>query len=441
MFVLVLLWNVLVPLSVLWHTSVQRGRVRLTHRSMFSAGFLVYMIVPVLAALAGLPDTLPGRTVVEEVVATVPETAMLAYLVACAAAYGAFELGGWASRKSIRRRPRPRPLPFDRRLLLVPLAVLLAAAVPVLWALRHEFWTGYLLLSLSSPAARGALSGTLVALGSVWLLDSTWRLRRCQHWGWHWSPWRQFVRTPPGLATLVLALLALSLGTRMAVITLILSVGVWYTGVVQPLRLRRGLVLFGMTLLALGTVGLWRMGETWAFSALLAGLLAEPMLTSLSLWYVLAAGVCPLLRVPWMTLTGLPNLLPSVLVPTKAQGLLDPEMLGILLWSPFGAVHVAVTALAEVGLLGAIASCFLLGTALQALATRRHGPISQTMYALLSGHLAFTLWRDPLQQWLLKGLFEFSVLMPLLIGGVLHLMTPRLGPAARRALGDRHPAQ
>jgi hypothetical protein len=334
-----------------------------------------------------------------------------------------------------RSRPCPWPiLSYDRRLLVVPFVGVLGVVAVLTVLLWNEFFTGYATYD-ESAGWRGSLHAAALVLLSITLL----------HGGRRPGGWRlgSLLRSPYGLAYTGVLVLTLSLGSRISLATHALVLACLHSQR-RPVRWRT-VVLLGVSGLGLiGVVGLWRLGHTATLLPLLAGFLAEPLFVSLPLLDVLQTGPFPLLQAPWWLLSDLVNLVPTLLVPMKAQWLLGPEDLGFPpIVSPLGALHVGVSALWNFGIIGTIGMCVLLGWGMQALQMRMHGSISRTVYALLTGMLSFTLWRDPFSVSLVKSLLQFSILVPVGLGLLLHLVTHvawvhGTSPSTSRT---RHPAR
>jgi hypothetical protein len=428
MLTLLLLWNVLMPAWIVWHTCLTRQGLEVNHLLTFSFGFVLYGLLPIAVGLASLDVPFPGANDFYKVFADVPPKTLYGYLACCTSGYLAFVGGSAVSWYLVRPPKGGRSLVFDRRLLYGGLIATLVGVIVLVVRLRDQLFTGYATLEGFGGGLRGSLVASSLVLLSLALLEGASRQYRL---GLAFRL-RHLVRTPFFAVYTLVMLLVLSLGSRLYLVSSVLIVMSYLSCYVHRVRGRHiGGLLLGTGLVA-ALVGLWRVvGASMAAAAY--GLLAEPLLVSLSLLDFLAAGTWPLLQWPWLLLYDGINLLPTLLFPDKERWLLSPEAVGYTLYSPYGAMHMAVSALINFGVMGTLVWLFMLGFGMQSLRTRSAGPLSRTIYAMLTGWLAFTFFRDPFFVSLVKSMFQYSILVPVVMVLALHVMTQAVwgGPQVR----------
>jgi hypothetical protein len=92
------------------------------------------------------------------------------------------------------------------------------------------------------------------------------------------------------------------------------------------------------------------------------------------------------------------------------------------------------------GLFGTLLFMFALGAALSTL-RRLRGPLSRVIYAMLTGCLAFTFFRDGFSVSLVKNMLEFSVLVPVAVVISLHIVTEAAAPRGHVGLAEADSAR
>ncbi len=430
---LLLMLAVVLPLVCGLRASMSRRGLEVNHVLLFTFGYVLYWVLPVmLGRLRILEDHPALRLWYEFYHAGGRDGSFTTYLLCILLLYSAFVLGS-ALGGRLRLYQREPPVPglwFDDRL-LVPclLAAGLLAAVHA-WLLRDQLFTGYIALRGPDTRARGTVAASSLFLLSLLLIRLTGAEREEPRATGLAAP----SMAPFALAYLVSVVLLLGLGTRLNALAGILAVLTYWTVYRVRLRYLSAAALMLLLLTGAGLVGLLRLRNSISTLGILANLFGEPLFTSFSLFGFLGDDRLPLVAFPRFLLGDLMNLVPTVLFPNKADFLVDPVDYGFTVFSPLGALNSFVSFMINFGLLGSLAFMLLLGAGMAVL-KRQRGALARVVYAMLSSALAFTFFRDPFSVSLVKNMFEFSLLMPMIVWGLLHMISvaARAGRAGSQA--------
>lgn len=163
-----------------------------------------------------------------------------------------------------------------------------------------------------------------------------------------------------------------------------------------------------------GAMGLLRLRANFSGGALLQNLAFEPVFTSFSLVSFLQANHIPLLEFPRFLAGDFLNLVPTAILPSKPDLLPDPIKAGFWFTSPLGALNSWVSFVINFGLIGTGVVMAVFGYGLRWLLQRSESPLVRTQYLMCSAFMVFTFFRDPFSVSLVKNIFEFSLMAPLL---------------------------
>jgi hypothetical protein len=371
--------------------SMERGRIRIDHVTLFSLGFIFYWVTPIATGFLLSADDMPTTWgILFDPSRTRP------YLAAVSAFYVAFmagdQYGIWAfhPRQAGNRQLSPQLLAlFSGGAFLVFVAEIVAH--------RVELFAPYS-TDVAGQIARGNVTAWVVLLGTVVFLRLSSR---------------------PSFTLLILpfaagAVFLVWIGSRLYVASFVLMFGVFRSLYVRPFSRKQvaGAALFLVALF--GTVGALRVDSSIADAGV--NVLLEPVLTSISLVYFLRYDHMAWLAAPKYLLSDFCNLIPSAVFPGKAALIKAPDF-----FSPLGALHSFVSFNFNFGLIGTAACMFLLPVGLRWVKARDGSPLYRTMYVMLSGWLAFTFFRDPFSVSIVKTMVQHSILLPAVIAALIRL--------------------
>jgi hypothetical protein len=389
---LLLISAFLLPAIYACTRSLDGGRIRIDHVTLFSVGFIFYWVTPIAAGFLLDANDMPTTF------AMLFDTRWVGpYLGAIIAIYVAFIAGDQFGIWAFRRRPLRH-----RRLSPQILAFFSAGAFLVflleIAAHRVELFAPYT-TDMGGQISRGNVTAWVVLLGSLVFLRLSSR---------------------PRFTLLILpfaagALFLIFIGSRLYVASFVLMFAA-FRSLYQRAFSKKQVVFAGVLLLALfGTVGALRVDSSIADAGF--NLLLEPVLTSISLVYFLRYNHMAWWALPKYLISDFSNLIPSAILPGKASLIQTPDV-----FSPLGALHSFVSFNFNFGLVGTIAFIFLLPVALRWIRARDGAPLYRTMYIMLSGWLAFTFFRDPFSVSIVKAMVQHSILLPIAIVGSVRIV-------------------
>lgn len=400
--------------------ALRPGGVEVNHVVLLSFGIGFYWVLPLVAGTLRILGDQPGLALWYRTWDVAAVSGGLTSFIAMAlVTYCAFLAGDWIGTRlpAAESREAPGP-PYDPRLLWLYLLPAVALTFASAWQLRSELFEGYQYVLTPATGRRGTLSACSLLLFALYLLRSV----ETRRWWPDRTGWRATLLDPFLLAYCISAVLVLSLGGRLYVVSAILMVIVQHTVYRGPLRAGRTLIIvLSLTVLA-SVAGSLRLGATPSPILIVFNVLAEPLFTGFSLLHFIAQDNVPWIALPRFLASDFVNLIPTAILPGKAQYLLDPSDFGYSVFSPLGALSSYISLTINFGKLGTPVMLFVLGVALAVL-KRRRSTLARVMYSMLTGWLAFTFFRDAFSISVVKNMFEFSILLPTLMIWFAHVMT------------------
>ena len=430
---LLLVCNVLIPLLFVSKQCASAGKIEFNHVLLFSIGYLVYWVTPIALGEGRFFTEYSAMALWYGLFDRIPQSVIVLYLLMSLGIYLAFCAGVLLCRRLRPERPLAvRRFFFDARLLNFFLLLGGMAASVYIVGLRDRFFRGYTLnRTLTDPDSHGSLIAVGIFLLSLAILYSLKRQEKRPD-----IRFRDAVSHHFFAVYLVVALLLLSLGGRLYFLSFILMLLVCRSVYFQKISYR-AFALFVMVVgVSTGTIGVLRLGASVSTSAGLFNVAAEPLFNSFSLLQFLVDGRFDLINVPIFLLGDLVNIIPSALFPGKGALLLDPDKFGYYVFSPVGSLSSFFSFMINFGFLGTLLVIFCLGFFLQLLRSRGRSVLSKTIYVMVSAWLATTFFRDPFSVSLVKSIFQYSILFPVIVVFSAGLLTFWLVEAPRRALEE-----
>jgi hypothetical protein len=385
-----------------------------------SIGFIYYWVVPALAVLGVLDLSDPALNVVNDYISGVDLTRMFYYCLIGMSCYTMFFFGiltikndginlGFRYASSSRNE-------YSKKLawiffIVLSLTLVVISAMPI----REQFFKGY-----SADLFKGYNDGVLLSAiprgrftaATVILLVTTFcYLAR------YTNTVKAFILHPMFLVYLVSATFALSLGGRLYFISALFSVMVYLSLFRNADVSFKQVIIFGIVAIASFTsYGVIRAGGAFAANAAITNLLQEPLLTSLSLFSFLSYDNSIMIGQLNLFFIDFLNLIPSSLLPDKLALLADPRDYGFKYNMPLGGLHLYVSAVMKLGVFLMIPTSYFFGVYMAWMQSKSYGSItSSVIYSLICGWLVFSFYRDPWFVSLVKNIFEFSFVLPLLL--------------------------
>ena len=215
------------------------------------------------------------------------------------------------------------------------------------------------------------------------------------------------------LIYLFFALIIVSMGTRMYLITSILALLLLYTYYRKQIRIKHLLLYFVAIAFIFSIIGVIRNGGEVSYESMTYILLGEPIFTSCSLFSFLQRNDVPLLSMPKDFFIYFYELIPKFLDSDKIEILRSAQnvsQLGIAFESPLGAINVFVSLMFNFGIIGIPFFCFLISILL-----RYIRKLNNDVYFYSTSIFMFIFFRDPFNISIVKMLFEVCYLIPMLL--------------------------
>jgi hypothetical protein len=225
-----------------------------------------------------------------------------------------------------------------------------------------------------------------------------------------------FLKSPSFVIYLVFATLMLSLGGRLYFVSHLISMAVYFSMerkvYIKPFRLIT--YLTAVVMLA-GVYGVLRAWEAFAITKIFINIIQEPFYASISLFSFLRDNRMPDFSIPILLITDFINVIPSFIFPDKLTYLNSPEKLGFDVSMPLGGMHVFVSLVINFGLIGSCFFFLLMGAAIALFEGSASKWIVRIIYSLVCGWMTFSFFRDPAHISIVKNIFQYSIVIPLLI--------------------------
>ena len=401
-----------ITLITLWY---RRRGIEIDHIFLFSAGFIFYLVLPFTLAQSSFFSVYRASStygVWEKAFGLVTLETWAWYFISVLLLYCAFILGSWlASREPSQTAPVKNSI--DPTALNIFFAGAIFFVTIFGYQLRDYFFWSYQ-KSTQIPIF-GSFVASSILLMSVAVCAIVYRYYRN-------DTKRSFLKSllhPAVISYGIVAVLLLSMGGRIIVVTSLMILAVFFSVYIRRLRLLTVAALFVLLVILSHIIVLWRMGfpseilnpqQYYNIRGLAIALCSENFDVGYSLIHFLGTYSLPLIRFPVVLLSGVIGLIPSFIFPGKTAWILGFPSLGYSIGNLAGGLNVYVSLAINFGILGASVFLFMLSYALQGL-KQYASSITTVIYVLVSGWLAAEFFRD-FEQTILKEILEFSVLMP-----------------------------
>jgi hypothetical protein len=401
-----------------------REGIEFNHMLMFSFGFLIYWILPLVIGVARFEASDPLMSIWFRSFDAVSSSTLSFYLLITLGSYLCFWGGSaWVGRRlppSQRTHPRYHRLFFSRKAMNVFLYVGAAFAALIAFQLRGQLFTGYsTVVGLTVSPERS----TFTAI-SVFLLSLAFLYTAKQDEATQWRlTFQSLFLNRFFIVYFVDAFLVLSLGGRLYLVSSVVMLLAYRSIFFQRIRTKTALLAALVTMAAVGLAGLARLHASASAGGAAENLLLEPLFTSYSLLYFLQHYGFEWIKFPVFLLSDLANLIPTFLFPGKADILLKPEDYGYVVYSPVGALNSFFSFMINFGVVGTMLFLGILGAGLSYIKGRDRSLLYRVIYVMTVGWLGFTFFRDPFSISIVKSIFQFSFLVPVLTVIFLQIFT------------------
>jgi O-antigen polysaccharide polymerase Wzy len=400
---------------------VKKDAIEVDHFFTFSFGYVYYWIIPLGIGVFNQLTNRDELTTWYEVFRQVSEVNIVAYQVVAIISYVFFFLGNFFASKDIDIPALSQELAIGNKYIkiekfiltfLAGLAVLLVLAFAstlqsdLFQGYKEELFDGYKDGVISHAAERGSFVASTLALLAI---AFTYSVRQ------NLSGFKDSMYHYIFIAYWMSSLLVLSMGGRIYFLSSIIMAMVYKTVYFKKIKLRNLGIAFLILASFAGFYGILRTGGKLDVSDAFFNLFEEPLYTSFSLLSFISESKFNAFNFPIFLLSDFINLLPTNLIPDKSLMIPDMRDYGYNIFAPLGGFNSFVSFEVNFGVVGMCFFLFAAGALLTKLKLQYHHFVFKTMYIMVSGCFAFTLFRDKFSISFVKTMFQFSIMFPILI--------------------------
>lgn len=402
--------NIVSTIIFIYRYCFSKKGVEINHVFLFGLGFIYYWMLPVIVGEYRLFRELPMMGLWHVIYENILPSTMLKYLVFSlffsSAFYGGHFLG---KRAFVNAKNTDNRLLFDRKLLIALLLAICPAILYYVMRFRNSFFAFYLNeINVSSEKGQ-FISISLILLAGT-LLYSHAKERKLT------TNFSKVIFNPFTFVYLLVSLLILTMGGRLYFFSSIIMLLIYRSVYFEPIKRRITYMFFIGSIAFMGILGLFRIGtDHITFEGILFNVVGEPLYTGFSLISFLEANRIEWINAPLFLVSEFLNLIPTFILPSKAELFVTPEDYGYVVFSPLGAMNSFMSFIINFGMLGSVIAIFFFSLFMSYLKVKTNHRLFKIMYIMLSGWIPFTFFRDPFSVSIVKQMFQFSFLVPMLI--------------------------
>lgn len=377
---------------------IKKGKIYLDHVLMFTAGVTYYWILPFFVPLyfelhPAFYSIMASKNLIHSSDLIRLKGVMILLLLSFV--FGSLLASKWKNKKYIVKNNQQ--LLFK---ILVSLTILIGFYF--IFTARHLFFKGY--QTTYDTLSRGQFVSYTILLFLVVLIIKSSELKINR------TLYRYLV-----FMFIALLVLNLSMGTRLYVLSFIVIYLVFYSLKHDGFSLH--IIVFALIafLIIFSMVGILRSGETSvSIKSLLFIFFAEPTFISESMWTFVSNNELELFKLPVSLLTEFINIIPSAILPNKLDFSISLADLGVSYYAPYGGLNNIVSLIGNFGVIGSTIVLFCFSFFLQKIKMKNYW-YTQVAYSMISGWIVFTFFRDGFSVSIVKNIFQYSLLFPIII--------------------------
>lgn len=413
--------NVALGVFIIFKASFKKT-FEINHIMLFFIGFLFYWMIPIVIGVNKIFYEKKAMQLWFEIFDRISPIYIIFYLLNTLLFGILFYLGGVYFKKRRRNfeaqnfsnEKKSKFLDFDIKYLNIFYFIDLIAILYYIYQFRFAFFKGY-----ETEITLTLTKGTFVAVSLVMLMLSVIVIVKKKEENSNIN----FIRAIMNKYTItyfIVAILILSLGGRMYILSSVIMYFVIYTKYFKRIKLIT-VILVGISgVIAAGSIGVMRQGSVgFDISDIILNVLLEPLYTGFSIIAFLYQKINALLQIPIYFLSDFINLVPSAILPNKLDYILQPTFI----YNPQGALSSYVSFMMNFGIIGTGMVMFGLNYLLSYMKNNKNSLLIKTFYIAICGWLPFTFFRDELFVSVIKNMLEFSIMIPFIMVLTAHILT------------------
>lgn len=399
--------NLLVPIFFILKESVNKNKIVINHIMLFSLGFIYYWVIPIFIGNNGWFYERASMDLWYSIFYRVDNQSLLVYLLLILLFYLSFLLGSIFARKFKYKGIKVK-MDFTNKALNPIWLFFILLTLPFLYRFRGAFFSGYNLIGVN------AQKGSFISLSLIVLSLTLIYLSNLKNNGQF--SFKKLIKNKYSGLYITLSLLIISLGTRLYFLTGIIIVLTFYSTFFKKLDFMKTLVIMSLLVIGMGLIGITRGSTadiTW--SRIMFNIFQEPLYTGYSLIAFLDKSNFEMFQAPIYLLSSFINFLPTFILPNKLDFIHHVSESSYPIFNPLGALNSFTSFMINFGFIGTILFLFIFGFYMEKLRGNDKSPLSMTIYSMVSGFLLTTFFRDGFESSLVKNIFEYSIVFPILI--------------------------
>lgn len=423
---LLLIMNLVISFVILYKKCVFGNKLEINHIFLFTMGFNFYLVVPIIVGNTGIFASYASMKTWYTLYKNIEKPVMIVYLLTIFIFYVCYTCSSeiiclfshitliqHIREKIKENKPGACSIDFkniNKKYLNIYLLMFILISVYFIFRFRHLFFRGY-----TNPVSYSLQKGPFVAV-SIMIFSITLLYSLISKKQGNIISFRKTINNHFFYTYIIVGILIVSLGGRLYFLSAVMMLLVMRSVLFNKFHIKKIIYIFILLAFIMGIIGVLRLGSagTVSLKLIIFNIFQETLYTSYSLISFLKAGRLELLNFPRFIVSDFINLIPSFILPDKLAYTLKPYEFGYKIYSPLGATNVYVTSLINFGILGSFLFFIVFGKILDYL-KKRKTILSDTIYIMFSGFIAFTFFRDGADNSLIKNFFEFSLLIPILI--------------------------
>ncbi|WP_111644700.1 O-antigen polymerase [Paranoxybacillus vitaminiphilus] len=422
---ILLLINLLLCFYILIKKYLLVKKVKLDHVFLFIIGFIFYWLLPIAIGENNLFHHYPMMNTWYNYYQNISEENKVYYLLTCSAVIVTFLISDYLCNKSLIKNLKyyksKTELYVSRKILSFFLYFTFLIYVLYLLKIKDKLFTGYTLeYSIDDRGFLIGLSYVILAICFIYTTKNDLD--------------KNFINRSLGLKIFynkyffiyfISSLFILSLGTRLyfisSVFMLLSYITTYHSG------LSKGKLFFSIIVLILfmSIVGILRFGSTeFSFENIMYVFLGESLYTGFSLLSFIALDFLSIINLPTSLFSQFINLIPTFLLPNKLEYIIDFNDMGYHIYAPLGALNSFVSLNINFGILGTI--CFIIVFVILLNIVKNLGQLNsfyRVIYVFINGAIPFSFFRDPFSISIVKLIFQYSLLLPVILVLIVHVIS------------------
>lgn len=406
MTIFLLFLNLAVPIVYSMHSCVYNKHIKVNHILTFSVGYVFYWILPFILYYAKIFFNDNYYIEIMKMFNDAGTIKIRKFLMFSFLIYCSFILGN--TFEIIKKKLHKKKIQFTISLNIFLFLFLCTIFIICVILNREILFGGY--SDLDNRQYAGMFSALVMILCDSLLLHILYNIKVVNIINIVKSTWC--------ILFFITSALILTTGGRLYVASSILALICMYSTNYRPLSIIRLFELVVISIIIMGAIGVFRAEDTQntvkILNKIVFNIVAEPVFTSYSLGKYLKNYSLVFFNIPISLFSSFFNLIPSILLPNKSSYIITYADLGYEISAPLGALSSFVSFNIEFGILGTMLFILLFSNYLKKLSCKTDN-LHMAIYAMISGQLMFTLFRDPFSVSLIKNIFEFSIIFPLIM--------------------------